>query len=113
MLKVFNDPNLEADKTAFRTILEGRYRKARAFIESKKEHPVLSPLPFNSGYFMSFACKGVNAEELRKKLLHEHSIGTIAIDDSHLRIAFSSLDKRNIDEVYGAVYTVAEELAGV
>ena len=60
---------------------------------------------------MSFTCYGVNAEELRQKLLKEQGIGTIAIDSSHLRIAFSSLDKRDIDVVYEAVYTVAHELA--
>lgn len=111
LLKVFNDPELEEEKNVFKNILEGRYRKARNFVETKKGHPVLTPMPFNSGYFMSFTCKGVDAEELRQKLLHEKQIGTIAIDSSHLRIAFSSLDKRDIESVYAAIYETAEELA--
>ena len=49
-------------------------------------------------------------EELRQKLLHEYEIGTIAIDDKTLRVAFSSLDKRDIDQTYDAVYKAAEEL---
>lgn len=113
LLKAFSDPDLENQKKAFRDILEGRYRRARNFVESKKGHPVLSPMPFNSGYFMSLVCKGINAEDLRQKLLHEYEIGTIAIDDKTLRIAFSSLDKRNIDDTYAAVYNAAEVLAGV
>ena len=110
MLKAFEDPNLEEEKKHFREILEGRYRKARQAIDSKKGHPVLSPMPFNSGYFMSLRCNGVSAEELRQKLLHEYEIGTIAIDDKTLRVAFSSLDKRDIEKTYDAVYKVAEEL---
>lgn len=111
MLKTFQSPTLAEDKKFFRGILEGRYRKARAFVESKKDDTVLVPQPFNSGYFMSFTCYGVDANELRLKLLHDYEIGTIAIDSRHLRIAFSSLDKRDIDPVYTAVYNVAHELA--
>lgn len=111
LLKAFTSPTLGADKKKFRDILEGRYHRARNIVNKYMNDTVLIPMPFNSGYFMSFTCYGVNAEELRVKLLHEQGIGTIAIDDSHLRIAFSSLDKRDIDVVYQAVYTVAHELA--
>lgn len=112
LLKMFNSPSLEEDKKKYRDILEGRYRKARNFVESRKDDTVLRPMPFNSGYFMSFQCVGVDAEELRVKLLHEREIGTIAIDSTTLRIAFSSLDKRDIDSTYEAIYTVAHEIKG-
>ena len=62
---------------------------------------------------MSLRCNGINAEELRQKLLHEYEVGTIAIDDKTLRVAFSSLDKRDIDQTYEAVYKAAEELNSV
>ena len=112
LLKMFNSPSLEEDKKKYRDILEGRYRKARNFVESRRDDTVLRPMPFNSGYFMSFQCVGIDAEELRVKLLHEREIGTIAIDSSTLRIAFSSLDKRDIDSTYEAIYTVAHEIKG-
>lgn len=111
LLKAFTSPTLGANKKKFRDILEGRYRRARAAVNKHEDDKVLVPQPFNSGYFMSFTCYGINAEELRQKLLHEQGIGTIAIDANHLRIAFSSLDKRDIDVVFEAVYTVAHELA--
>ncbi|MCM1320827.1 MAG: aminotransferase class I/II-fold pyridoxal phosphate-dependent enzyme [Bacteroides sp.] len=113
LLKIFDDPELEAEKQVFKTILKGRYDKVRAFIADKQNHPVLTPLPFNSGYFMCFSCRNIDAEKLRCKLLHEYEIGTIAIDGRYLRIAFSSLDKRDITDVYSAVYEAAEKLAGV
>ena len=113
LLKAFSDPSLEEEKAEFRAILEGRYRRARNYLETKKGHPVLTPMPFNSGYFMSLRCNGVDAEELRQRLLYEYEIGTIAIDSKTLRIAFSSLDKRDIEPTYQTIYEVAEELAGV
>jgi hypothetical protein len=59
---------------------------------------------------MSFHCKGVSAEALRQKLLHENGVGVIAIDEETLRIAFSSIDEDKIDAVYDAVYDAAEAL---
>jgi aspartate/methionine/tyrosine aminotransferase len=103
---------LRAEKAAYRAIIEGRYKKVRALVDAKKDHEVLEPMPFNSGYFMSFRCKNVDAESLRHKLLHTYGVGTIAIDERTLRVAFSGLDDECIDEVYALIYRAAEELAG-
>jgi aspartate/methionine/tyrosine aminotransferase len=102
---------LSKEKAAFRSMVEGRYKKARAIVDAKKDHPFLRPMPFNSGYFMSFRCTGINAEALRQKLLHSYGVGTIAIDTHTLRVTFSSLDDEHIHEVYAAIYRVAEEIA--
>ena len=105
-LKAFDDPKIEEEKAAFRDVLEKRYKKVRAFVDSHKSS-VLEALPFNSGYFMSFKTK-CDAEKLRLKILHEKQIGTISIDSSTLRVAFSSVDEEKIDEVYTAIYETAE-----
>jgi hypothetical protein len=102
---------LRAEKANFRGIIEGRYKKARAFVDAKKGHPLLQPMPFNSGYFMSFRTV-IDAETLRQKLLHGYGVGTIAIASNTLRVAFSGLDDECIDEVYATIYRAAEELAG-
>ncbi|WP_407428146.1 aminotransferase class I/II-fold pyridoxal phosphate-dependent enzyme [Treponema sp.] len=106
-LKAFSDSKIEAEKKVFRDVLEGRYKKVRAFVDSHKSS-VLEPLPFNSGYFMSFKTK-CDAEALRQKILHEKQIGTISIDSSTLRVAFSSVEADKIDEVYSAIYETAEQ----
>lgn len=106
-LKAFSDPKIEEEKKVLRDMLEARYKKVRAFVDSHKSS-VLEALPFNSGYFMSFHTK-CNAEELRLKILHEKQIGTISIDASTLRVAFSSVDEAKIDEVYTAIYEAAEQ----
>ena len=49
-------------------------------------------------------------KDIRKKLLAEKGIGIIQIDASTLRIAFSSIDEEKIDEVYSAIYNVAEAM---
>ena len=108
-LKAFGDSHIESEKAAFRQVLEARYKKVRAFVDSHTSS-VLEALPFNSGYFMSFRTK-CDAEELRLKILHEKQIGTISIDSSTLRVAFSSVDESKIDEVYTAIYETAEEFA--
>lgn len=110
LLKAFQDPGFEAQKAAFRTILEKRYRRVRAFVNSRTSAEI-EALPFNSGYFMSFHTKTVNAEDLRQTLLKERGIGTISIDAHTLRVAFSSLEEDQIDTVYSAIYEEAERLS--
>lgn len=110
LLKAFQNPEFEAQKAAFRTILEKRYRRVRAFVNGCRS-PEIEALPFNSGYFMSFHTKTVNAEDLRQTLLKERGIGTIAIDAHTLRVAFSSLEEDQIDTVYSAIYEEAERLS--
>ncbi|QTQ12836.1 aminotransferase class I/II-fold pyridoxal phosphate-dependent enzyme [Treponema parvum] len=110
ILKAFEDPALEDQKAYYRKILEKRYRKVLEFVKSRKSK-VVSPLPFNSGYFMSLHLNGVDAETLRAKLLKERGIGTISINPSTLRVAFSSLDENKIETVYSAIYEIAESLA--
>ncbi|NLK45630.1 MAG: aminotransferase class I/II-fold pyridoxal phosphate-dependent enzyme [Treponema sp.] len=111
MLRAMKNPEIEAEKIKFRKILESRYKKVRAFVDAKKDHAILTALPFNSGYFMCFKCNGITSEDLRLKLLNDYEIGTIAIDDVHLRVAFSSIDDDIITQVYSAIYKAAEELA--
>jgi aspartate/methionine/tyrosine aminotransferase len=101
---------VQAEKKAFRNIIQARYKKVRALVDARKGHPALRAMPFNSGYFMSFRCASGDAESLRQKLLCRYGIGTIAIDEHTLRIAFSSLEDECIETVYTAIYQAAEEL---
>ena len=110
VLRAFTDPALEYQKAHFRKVLENRYRKVRTFVESHTSK-VIEALPFNSGYFMSFHLNNLDAELLRTELLKQRGIGTIAIDPNTLRIAFSSLDEDKIENVYSAIYEIAEKLA--
>ncbi len=109
ILKAASDGKLEEEKAEFRKILERRYKLVREFV-STHESKFIKPLPFNSGYFMSFDTMDIDAEKLRQKLLSDRGIGTISIDAKTLRVAFSSLDEEKINIVYQAIYDVADEL---
>ncbi|MDR1212400.1 MAG: aminotransferase class I/II-fold pyridoxal phosphate-dependent enzyme [Spirochaetaceae bacterium] len=109
MLKTLADPKTGEEKEAFFRIMKKRYRAVRDFVAGRGGHRVLEALPFNSGYFMSFLCKGISAEKLRRELLSVHGIGTVALD-SYLRVAFSSLEEDQIPEIFEIIYRTAERL---
>ncbi len=111
ILKAFDDPSTEKEKEAFKEILRERYRLAKKSVEAHSGSRVIKALPFNSGYFMCLRCIGVDSETLRQELLNKHGIGTVAIDEHHLRIAFSSVDSGKIEYLYDTIYKTAEELA--
>jgi len=110
-LKALDSQGYEEQKKRYRAILQERYRKARDFLASATMPPCLRPLPFNSGYFMSFECVGISAEALRVKLLDERSIGTVSMQDRYLRVAFSSVEASHIEDLYAEILKAATELA--
>ncbi|MDR1029242.1 MAG: aminotransferase class I/II-fold pyridoxal phosphate-dependent enzyme [Treponema sp.] len=110
LLKAIQDERSALEKEQYYTLLQRRYQRVKQFLAEHPEHPNLRPLPFNSGYFMSFRCVGIGAEVLRRELLTNQGIGTIALGDTYLRIAFASIDEEQIFGVYQALYDVARDL---
>jgi aspartate/methionine/tyrosine aminotransferase len=110
MLKAMEDKRTPGEKDRYRAALKGRYELVKSFIAARPEHPVLKPLPFNSGYFMSFRCVGVDAGVLRQELLDRHGIGVIALGEHFLRVAFSCIDEEKISETYRIIYATADRL---
>ncbi len=104
-----SDSEHEKQKKELREMLKRRYDAVRKFVNTHSSKNI-EPLPFNSGYFMSFNVKTSNAEDIRKKLLKEEGIGIIQIDENTLRIAFSSIDEDKIEEVYTKIYKVADAM---
>ncbi len=98
------------EKNSYFSLLRARYQKVREIVDQRTTGKALTPLPFNSGYFMSFRCDGISAEELRKKLLEEEEIGTISIQDTYLRVAYASIDLENLEDLYSAIFAVADRL---
>ncbi len=109
ILHALTDSSHEPIKRKMREMLKRRYNLVRNFVNNHTSK-VLEPLPFNSGYFMSFNVKTGNAEDIRKKLLSEEGIGIIQIDKNTLRVAFSSIDEDKIEEVYSKIYKVADSM---
>jgi aspartate/tyrosine/aromatic aminotransferase len=101
------DKRTQDEKNYFQDLMLKRYRKVKEFLSNNPPHPKLVALPFNSGYFMSFRCEGISAESLRQELLAKHGIGVVALGDSCLRVAFSSIEEEKIEQVYRAIYETA------
>jgi aspartate/methionine/tyrosine aminotransferase len=110
MLRTMEDPRTAGEKEAHYRMLFSRYRAVKRFIEESGEQPALKPLPFNSGYFMSFRCEGLDAETLRRELLARHGIGTVVLEEKYLRVAFAALDEDSIPRVYTTIYQTAGDL---
>lgn len=109
VMHALNDEAHNKQKIECRKMLQSRYYRVRNFVNTHTSK-VLEPLPFNSGYFMSFHVSTGKAEEIRKALLKEKGIGIIQIDSHTLRVAFSSIDEDKIDSVYTSIYNVADAL---
>ncbi|UCF96741.1 MAG: aminotransferase class I/II-fold pyridoxal phosphate-dependent enzyme [Spirochaetaceae bacterium] len=109
LMRGMQAPNYEEEKQRMFGILEARYRRSREIL-NKLEGP-LRVLPFNSGYFLCFDTGGVSAERLRQRLLRSDGIGTISIQDRYLRVAYSSVDLENLEELYGTIMRRASELS--
>ncbi|GHT78782.1 hypothetical protein FACS1894130_05990 [Spirochaetia bacterium] len=110
MLKTIEDPRTAGEKERYFNLLQGRYRAVKKFIAAHPKHPVLTPLPFNSGYFMSFRCEDVEAETIRRELLSRYGIGTIALEKKYLRVTFAAVPEEQIPEIYETIYQAASEL---
>ncbi len=109
ILRSLADPERAAQKAAAAKLLRERYDRAKSILARKKS-TAIEPLPFNSGYFMSFRLLRGTAEALRKALLADCGVGTIAINDSCLRVALSSVDLEKLEELFDLIYATAEKL---
>ena len=110
LLKAMESDGYEEEKRKYFESLRDRYREVKRIIASRPNGKSLSPLPFNSGYFMSFRFDG-DAEALRQSLLFGKGIGTISISGGYLRVAYSSIDLEDLPRLYGEIFAEADELA--
>ncbi len=109
ILKGMKSSTYHQEKQQAFDLLQSRYVLVKDILKRHADDDNLVPLPFNSGYFMAFACKG-SAEELRLYLLDRYEVGAIAIKDDYLRIAFSSVDNDRMEELFDIIYQAAGEL---
>ena len=109
LLKGMTRESYSSDKMVGVRKLGERYFRLKETLKKHEGEDFLKALPFNSGYFMSFWCK-CDAEDLRQRLLNEYQTGIIRSDDHHVRIAFSSVDLENIEDLIDTVYKAASEL---
>ncbi|GAB2694105.1 aminotransferase class I/II-fold pyridoxal phosphate-dependent enzyme [Paenibacillus thermoaerophilus] len=104
VLHALKHPDFEAQKREKAKIMKGRANRVKQLLDSGKYDDAWDYYPFNSGYFMCLKLKTVDAESLRKHLLDRYGIGTIALGETDLRVAFSCIEEENIAELYDLIY---------
>lgn len=109
VMKILQSPNHESEKQLAYDRLRRRFEIVRELAEDSSRPAALRPLPFNSGYFMTFACKGIDAEALRQALL-DRGIGTIAVGSDYLRIAYATVEEDELRPFFRELYETAGSL---
>ncbi len=109
ILRAMLNPDREREKLEAARLLRQRYDCVKSILAAKRSEAI-TPLPFNSGYFMSFHLNRGKAEDLRRRLLSQDQIGTIAVDERCLRVAFSSVDTDKLQDLYDRIYAAAAKL---
>ncbi|KAA9008571.1 aminotransferase class I/II-fold pyridoxal phosphate-dependent enzyme [Paenibacillus spiritus] len=111
VLDALRAPDFEAQKDAKFRIMKGRANKVKELLDSGKYGTeVWTYYPFNSGYFMCLKLHTVQAEELRVHLIHNYGLGTIALGETDLRIAFSCIEEESLEDLFDLVYAGIKDL---
>lgn len=113
VLEALKSPEFPAQKEQKYLILKNRSLKVKEILANNKYQDVWDYYPFNSGYFMCVKLKKTNAENLRVHLLERYGVGVIALGDSDIRIAFSSVEEENLQELFDLIYQGIKDLENV
>ncbi|MDQ6422360.1 aminotransferase class I/II-fold pyridoxal phosphate-dependent enzyme [Paenibacillus sp. LHD-117] len=112
VLHALQSPEFEAQKAEKFEIMRRRANCVKSLLNSGRFGDVWDYYPFNSGYFMCLKLSGVTAEAVRTHLLDEYGIGTIALGETDLRVAFSCIEEENLEELFDTIYKAVTEVAG-
>ncbi|CAH0118445.1 Putative phenylalanine aminotransferase [Paenibacillus sp. CECT 9249] len=110
VLQALNAPEFEEQKREKFEIMKGRANRVKSLLDSGKYNEAWDYYPFNSGYFMCLKLKTIDAETLRTHLLDRYGIGTIALGETDLRVAFSCIEEEYLDELFDTIYQGVRDL---
>ena len=91
-------------------IMMERALEVKRVLTDPRYFQVWEPYPFNSGYFMCLRLKTVEAEPLRVHLLERYGVGLISLGKHDLRVAFSCIEKEDVQELFDTIFQGAKEL---
>lgn len=99
-LRLLESSQAKQEKTYNDSIIEERYHILKEAIAKYNLDNDVTILPFNSGYFFTIKMpEHIDAHKFRLKFLNDYKYGVYSMDDSHIRIAFSCLDKELIPDL--------------
>lgn len=110
VLRALTSPDFEAQKAEKYDIMKRRANRVKSLLDSGRYGDVWGYYPFNSGYFMCLKLSDVSAEAVRVHLLNQYGIGTIALGETDLRVAFSCIEEDNLEELFDTIFKAVNEL---
>lgn len=111
VLRALQSPLFEEQKQQKFDIMKGRANRVKQLLDSGRYSDTLQYYPFNSGYFMCLKLVNISAETVRLHLLNEYGIGTIALGETDLRVAFSCIEEEYLEELFDTIYKAVSELS--
>ncbi|WP_028562150.1 aminotransferase class I/II-fold pyridoxal phosphate-dependent enzyme [Paenibacillus pinihumi] len=112
VLHALQSPEFAAQKQEKYEIMKGRANRVKTLLDSGRYGDVWEYYPFNSGYFMCLKLTTASAESVRVKLLDSYGIGTIALGESDLRVAFSCIEEEHLEELFDTIHKAVVEVGG-
>ena len=103
--------NHNAEKQEKLDILKGRAQEVKRVLADPKYQEAWETYPFNSGYFMCLRLSTMEAEPLRVHLLEKHGVGIISLGKADIRVAFSCIEKEDIQSFFDTVFQGIKELS--
>ncbi|MHB1651343.1 MAG: aminotransferase class I/II-fold pyridoxal phosphate-dependent enzyme [Desulfitobacteriaceae bacterium] len=110
VLHALQSPDFQAQKQEKYEVLKRRAIKVKTLLDTDKYTDAWDYYPFNSGYFLCMKLKKVKAEQLRKYLLERYGVGIISLGGNDVRIAFSSVDEGELEELFDLIYQGVKDL---
>jgi aspartate/methionine/tyrosine aminotransferase len=111
VIEALRSPKFVEQKQEKFEILKRRAQRTKQVLEQGGFEDAWDYYPFNSGYFMCLRLKKVNAEQLRLHLLDQYGVGTISINPTDLRIAFSCIAEEDISELFALIHRGVRDLS--
>jgi len=111
VIDALRSPHFLQQKQEKFEILKARAVRTKEVLDSGNYGQAWDYYPFNSGYFMCLRLKTVDAERLRLHLLDNYGVGTIAINSTDLRIAFSCIAENDIAELFELIHQAVCDLS--
>ena len=113
ILAAMQAPGYTDQKQRNYEILKARALKAKKVASDPQYLKLWEVYPSHAGYFICLNLKFGNAELVRQRLLDAHGIGTIALGETELRVAYSCLEERDIEAVFSTIAQVVEDVSSM
>ena len=109
-LRSLKSGSYKAEKEDKFRIMKERAMEVKRVLADPKYNEAWDAYPFNSGYFMCLKLKTVEAEPLRVHLLNKYGVGLISLGKEDLRVAFSCVEKKDVQELYDIILQGVKDL---